>query len=82
MFDSHIFITLFDSHVSNTSSRYVSSFEHNRLVGLVVKGSAWRAGDPGFDSRLRQDFSGSSHTRDLKKIALHYIGYPARRLAL
>ena len=28
------------------------------LVGLVVKASASRAEDPGFDSRLRRDFSG------------------------
>ena len=27
-----------------------------RLVGLVVKASASRAGDPGFESRLRRDF--------------------------
>ena len=36
----------------------------NRLVGQVVKASASRAEDPGFESRLRQDFSGSSHTSD------------------
>ena len=30
------------------------------------KASAWRAEDPGFESRLRQDFLGSSHTSDLK----------------
>ena len=29
-----------------------------RLVGLVVKASASRAEDPGFESRLRQDFFG------------------------
>ena len=28
----------------------------NRLVGLVVKVFAWRAADPGFDSRLRRGF--------------------------
>ena len=38
----------------------------NRLVGLVVKASASRAEDPGFYSRWRLDFSGSSHTSDLK----------------
>ena len=38
----------------------------NRLVSLVVKASASRAEDPGFESRLRRDFSGSSHTSDLK----------------
>ena len=32
----------------------------------VVKASASRATDPGLDSRLRRNFSGSSHTRDLK----------------
>ena len=34
-------------------------------VCLVVKASASRPGDPGFESRLRLDFSGSSHTSDL-----------------
>ena len=35
------------------------SFLHvNRLVGLVVKASASRAEDPGFESRLRRDFFG------------------------
>ena len=38
----------------------------DRLVGLVVKASASRAEDPGFDSRLRRDFSGSSHNTDFK----------------
>ena len=37
----------------------------HRLLGLVVKVSASRAEDPGFDSRLR-GFSGSSHTSELK----------------
>ena len=40
----------------------------DRLVGVVVKASASRAEDPGFESRLRRDFFG--------------CGYPARRLAL
>ena len=48
----------------------------NRLVGLVVKASAPRAADPGFDSRLRSgDFCGSSHTSDLK------IGAPVASLS-
>ena len=42
-------------HCSNTSA--ISPFI-NRLVGLVVKASASRAEDPGFESRLRQDFFG------------------------
>ena len=32
--------------------------EEDCLVGLVVKASASRAKDPGFESRLRRDFSG------------------------
>ena len=35
------------------------------LVGLVVKASTSRTEDLGFKSCLRQDFSGSSHTRGL-----------------
>ena len=31
---------------------------HFRLVGLVVKASASRTDDPGFESHLRRDFSG------------------------
>ena len=30
----------------------------------MVKASVWRVADPGLDSRLRQDFSKSSHTND------------------
>ena len=44
------------------------------LVGLVVKVSASGAEDPGFESLLRRDFSGSSHTSDLK------IGTPVATL--
>ena len=46
----------------------------NRPFGLVVKGSALRAEDPGFRSRLRWDFSGSGHTSDLE------IGAPVATL--
>ena len=49
------------------------SFLH-RLIGLVVKASASRAKDPRFESLWRQDFSGSSHTSDLK------IGTPVATL--
>ena len=38
----------------------------DRLVGQLVKVSALGAEDPGFKSRLQRDFSGSSHTSDLK----------------
>ena len=46
----------------------------DRLVGLVDKASASRVEDPGFDSRLRREFSKSSHTSDLK------IGTPVATL--
>ena len=53
----------------------------NRLVGLVVKTSASRAENPGFDSRLHErDFSWSSHSGDFK-IGTP-VATPARRLAL
>ena len=38
----------------------------DRLVGQVDKASASRQEDPGFESHLRRDFTGSSHTSDLK----------------
>ena len=38
----------------------------DRLVGLVVKASTEGAEDAGFESRLRRDFSWSSHTSDLE----------------
>ena len=47
---------------------------NHRLVGLLVKASASRAEDPGFESRLRRDFSASSHTSDSK------IGTPVATL--
>ena len=40
----------------------------------MVKASASRAEDPGFESRLRWEFSGSSHTSDFK------IGTPVATL--
>ena len=58
---------------------YVKS---DRLVGQVVKASAASAEDPGFESLLRRDFPGSSHTSDFKIGTPVATGYPARRLAL
>ena len=52
---------------------YLSVYLH-RLIGLVVKVSASRAEDSGFESCLRQDFSGSSNTSDFK------IGTPVATL--
>ena len=51
----------------------------HRLVGLVVKASASRAEDPGFESHLQRDFSGVESYQRLKN--WHSSGYPARRLA-
>ena len=47
----------------------------DRLDGPVVKAPASGAEDPGFESRLRRDFSGSSDTTDLK------IGTPVATLS-
>ena len=38
----------------------------NRLADLVVEASALGAEDQGLESRLWRDFSGLSHTSDLK----------------
>ena len=54
-------ITPVGSQVTNKDS---PSPDH--LVGLVVKASASRAEDPGFESCLRQDFSGLGHTSDMR----------------
>ena len=43
----------------------------------MVKASASRAEDPGFESCLRQDFSGSSHTTDASDFK---IGTPVATL--
>ena len=51
---------------NNGESDPLSPVFKHRIVGLVVKASASRAEDPGFESRLRRDFSGSSHTSDSK----------------
>ena len=47
----------------------------DRLDGLVVMVSASRAEDPGIESRLRWNFTGSSHTSDSK------IGTPVTTLS-
>ena len=52
----------------------------DRLVGLMVKAPASRTEDPGFESRLRRDFSGVESYQSLKN--RHSSGYPARRPAL
>ena len=56
------------------SNKEVCVFISHCRAGLVVKASAPGAEDPGFESRSRRDFSGSSHTSDLK------IGIPVATL--
>ena len=51
-----------------------AAYRGERLVGIVVKASASRAEDPGFESRMWRVFPGSSHTSDLK------IGTPVATL--
>ena len=56
----------FTLQVLQGKADFIKLSDLHRLAGLVVKASASRAEDPGFESRLRRDFSGSSHTSDLK----------------
>ena len=60
-------------HTADVAVHELLSFP-DRLAGLVVKASASGTEDPGFESRLRLDFSGSSHTSDFK------IGTPVATL--
>ena len=46
----------------------------DRLADQVVKASTSGAEDPGFEPHLRRDYSGSSHTSDIK------IGTPVATL--
>ena len=50
------------------------SLKADHLIGQVVKASALRVEDLGFESRLHWEFSGLSHTSDLK------IGAPVATL--
>ena len=56
------------------------SVSPDRLAGLVVKASASRAEDPGFESGLRRDFSGVESYQWLRNWLSS--GYPARRLEI
>ena len=67
-------LTVMDCSVVNTIVLCSVLSLGDRLVGLVVKASASRAGDPGFESHLSRDFSRSSHTSDLE------IGTPTATL--
>ena len=52
---------------------YFCLSSENHFVRLVVKASASRAEDPGFESRLRRDFSGVESYQWLKKMALQFL---------
>ena len=43
-------------HSINKDWKKTATLGYNRLIGLVVKVPTSRAEDPGFESRLRQDF--------------------------
>ena len=62
--------TLTRANITSAETKRLCIDQHvpraNRLVGLVDKTSASTVGDPGFESHLRRDFSGSSHTSDFK----------------
>ena len=58
----------------DVSQADVAPHRIHRLVDLVVKVSASRAEDLGFESYLRRDFSASNHTGDLE------IGIPVPAL--
>ena len=50
----------------------------DRVVGLVVKVSDSKAEDPGFESRLRWDFSGIKFYRTVSpKLAIQWLPYQA-----
>ena len=53
-------VPVFPVGINNTGVSHPCSYftEGYRLDGLVVKASASRAEDPGFESRLRRDFFG------------------------
>ena len=53
-------------HIATLVATMPGALRKCSLFGLVVKVSVTRAEDPGFESRLRRDFPGSSHSSDLK----------------
>ena len=53
------------------------ALKQDRLVGLVVKASASRAEDPGFESRLRRDFFRGRVIPVTSKLALQWLPFQA-----
>ena len=70
----HTEIEVADQTFYLTQSQYTVFSTKNPPLGLVVNSSASGTEDPGFEFRLPQDFSGSSHTSDIK------IGTPVSTL--
>ena len=68
----HLFsaISMFPMERRSRNTLIIIIIIYDHLVGLVVKASASGAEDPWFESRLRRDFSGSSHT---SKLALQWL---------
>ena len=67
-------VVLVDVLLYGGETRKQLTLQQHGRVGLVVMASSSRAKDPRFESRLRRDFPGSSHTSDLK------IGTPVAAL--
>ena len=63
---SSLHCTRSDQSHTHILSHLLASIVNYCLAGLVVKASASREEDPVFESRLWWDFSGLSHTSDLK----------------
>ena len=74
---SILILVMLQNYVSSYSNLFLFTHgltAYHRLVGIVDKTPASGAKGPGFQSRLRWDFSGSSHTSDFK------IGTPVATL--
>ena len=60
-----------------TTTTTTTTTTTDRLVGLVLKASASREEDPGFESRLRREFSGVESDQWLKKIGTPVATLPS-----
>ena len=56
--DANVLLPTQDKGTASGTDNEAESLQVNRLIGLVVKASASRAEDPGFESRLSPDFFG------------------------
>ena len=60
------------NQLTNQSTNSSTNHQTDSLAQWL-RASASRKADPGFESRLRRDFSGSSHTSDLKQLAFQWL---------